>query len=502
MIDLPRRALARRRLLPVLGLVALLSMLAMARPVDHDESQYVAAAVLVGEGLLPYRDFAYLQTPLQPLLFGPLAEWLTTAAYPGLRFVNALLGALAVLFVFRASVAGGAGQHIALAAAGLFAGTDVLLFGTGIARNDALPAAMLAGAVWAIVASEGASRTRARAELIGLLLAGAACAKASYALPAAAYGAWALAHRDHRPGWVAAGALLPVALLAWVAAQAPDAFWFEVFTFPAEAPRQYYEGGRAYKLTLPVRVLETLLYLGLGAALPAAITVARATFKQRKAASLDRVLELLIVAGLTAAILPEPTWRQYLLPMLPPLFVRLARLWARSPPARWERIVFASFVAAGLAPTGIALARAARDGLPMARAIADGEAIGRALDDAGVTGEIATLSPQFLPGAGRLPDPRFAAGPFYFRSSGLISDADERRFHLVSADRLAAERLPPLVLLGGEAAWSAGNPALDAALERVAAPDAIGVLRISGGRFRILIRDPQAARRRASSSPE
>jgi hypothetical protein len=51
----------------------LLVALAILRPVDHDESQYVAAARLTAAGLLPYRDYPYFQTPLQPFLFAPLA---------------------------------------------------------------------------------------------------------------------------------------------------------------------------------------------------------------------------------------------------------------------------------------------------------------------------------------------------------------------------------------------------------------------------------------------
>ena len=496
-------AFARRPLLPALLLAALLAVLAMARPIDHDESQYVAAAVLSGEGLLPYRDYAYLQTPLQPLLFAPLVKWLATAAYPGLRFVNAALGALAILCVYRAARAGGVAVRPAFAAAALFAGTDVLLFGTALARNDALPVAMLAGALWVLVRNpQAVQATPARAVLIGFLLAGAACAKASYALPAAAYGVWALADRAHRPLWVALGAAVPVALVGWLAALAPDAFWFDVFTFPVEAPRQYYEGTRAYKLTLPVRAAETLLYLSLGAALPAVLTLARAAWQQPRSTGSDRLLELLIIAGLIAAILPEPTWRQYLLPALPPLFLRLARLWQRVPPQRWERVIFAIFVGAGLTPTALALAAAARDGLPMSRAASDGAAIGRALDAAGIAGPVATLSPQFLPAAGRLPDPRFATGPFYFRSDGLISAAAERRFHLLSASRLTLDRLPQAVLLGGEAKWTAGNPDLEARIERIAGPAATGVLRISGGRFRVLVLDQATARARSASSEE
>ena len=50
-------------------------LLALIRPLKHDESQYVAAAVLTAHGQMLYCDFAYLQTPLQPFLFAPLA-WL------------------------------------------------------------------------------------------------------------------------------------------------------------------------------------------------------------------------------------------------------------------------------------------------------------------------------------------------------------------------------------------------------------------------------------------
>ena len=66
------RLLTPSRLWLLLALA--LAALAMARPIDHDESQYVAAAVLSAHGLMPYRDFAYLQTPLQPLLFAPIAS--------------------------------------------------------------------------------------------------------------------------------------------------------------------------------------------------------------------------------------------------------------------------------------------------------------------------------------------------------------------------------------------------------------------------------------------
>ena len=44
-------------------------------------------------------------------------------------------------------------------------------------------------------------------------VAAAAAAKISYALPAVAYGLWALVHRGHRPVWVVVGTLPVIVLI-------------------------------------------------------------------------------------------------------------------------------------------------------------------------------------------------------------------------------------------------------------------------------------------------
>ncbi|MEG8053547.1 hypothetical protein QP185_10385 [Sphingomonas aerolata] len=90
-------------ILLLVGLAALYIALALLRPVDHDESQYVAAAVLTAHGLLPYRDFAYLQTPLQPFLLAPIAVLTGAWTWPALRLTNALLGLATVAFVHAAA---------------------------------------------------------------------------------------------------------------------------------------------------------------------------------------------------------------------------------------------------------------------------------------------------------------------------------------------------------------------------------------------------------------
>lgn len=430
----------------------LLCLLAMLRPVDHDESQYVAAAVLSAHGLLPYRDYAYLQTPLQPFVLAPVAWAAGGYAWIALRLVNALLGAVAIAAVAGAARAAGARAMPALIAAGLFATCDILLFSVGTARNDALPAAALAVALWLALRPP----TRASAVAIGALLAGAAAAKISYALPAAAYGLIALFDRARRPGWVALGAAPLLALVAWTATLNPAGFWFGTLVFPAAAPVDWY-AGRPWKLSVAGKAVDLLKFLALGPALLALVAVARGRGRRW-----PDMTEWLLIAGLLAAVLPTPTWRQYLLPALPPLFVLLARRWSVAPPTRGWRIAVAVFACAGLAPSLVALG----SGNAMPVALAQTRAIRVALDRAGVDAPVATLSPQFLSGTGRLPDPRFATGPFVFRGTAIAPPGKEKQLVVVprrEIEPLFAAAPPAAILTGGEG-WTSGDARLDAVL--------------------------------------
>jgi len=454
----------------------------MLRPIDHDESQYVAAALLSARGL-PYRDFAYLQTPLQPMLLAPIAVLAGVWVWPALRAVNALFGAIMLTACFAAARAGGADVRRAAMAIGLMACCDIFLFTSAVARNDALPAALLALALWLIM-RQAQTRGSARSALaIGFLLASAAAAKISFALPAIAYGVYALIDRRHRPALLLAGAA-PVALaMLWIYAQAPDAFVFGVFTFPARAPAEWYLAQHMpWKLSLIGKALDTIKFLALGPALMALVIALR--FPGR--AQIERLLDLMIVAGLVAALLPEPTWRQYLLPVLPPLFVRLALVWQRVQPGRGARIAAVIFAIGGLAPSVEAIIKATH-GVPMAVALDQGRQLGAAYAAAGGKGPVATLSPQLLPGAGLEIDRHFAAGPFYFRSLALLDAADERRFHLVSRNRLDAAAPLGAILVGGEGAWTAGEASDDAPLITYARARRWRRIDIPGGRLTLYL---------------
>lgn len=437
----------------IVALAALvLVALAMIRPFDHDESQYVAAALLSWHGL-PYRDFAYLQTPLQPMLLAPLAVASGIWVWPVMRAVNALFGLGALIACYAAARTGGAAPRGAMLATGLMASCDIFLFTSAVARNDALPGMLFAGALWLIMRRMGGTARPGEAVAIGLLLSAAAAAKISFALPATVYGLYALANRDHRPALVALGALPAAALMLGLYAAAPAAFWFGVFAFPAQAPAEWYLAqGMPAKLSLIGKALDTVKFLALGPALMALVIALR----WPGAARTERLLDVIIAAGLVAALLPEPTWRQYLLPVLPPLLIRLALVWHRVSPGRGTRIAAVIFAIGGLAPSVEAGLRA-QSGVPMAAVIEQGRALRRIFAAAGGMGPVATLSPQLLPAAGLMIDPRFAPGPFYFRSLNLLDARHERQFHLISRNRIETAAPLHAILTGGEGAWMAGE---------------------------------------------
>src|SRR4029079_3291841 len=113
--------LSRRSAFPIVALAFWLVGLAFMRKLSIDESQYVAAAALTSKGLLPYRDYAYLQTPLQPFVFAPL-QWLFAGhELIATRLANALMGAGTMALVFGTARRMGATGAAALAAAAMLA---------------------------------------------------------------------------------------------------------------------------------------------------------------------------------------------------------------------------------------------------------------------------------------------------------------------------------------------------------------------------------------------
>lgn len=440
--------------------------------IDHDEGQYVAAVALMRDGL-PYRDFAYLQTPLQPLLFAPLAWVAQGWLFPALRGLNALLcaGAVAMLWL-TAREAGASPRGATVAAAGL-ATSHMLLFAGSVARNDALPLLLHVTGLWLALSSIRQRSGIAVSLLAGVALAAAASAKINYGLPATALGLFALLHwrmlgSRALSGLALGGVIgaLPTVLL-WMTA--PVAARFGIVDYALTAPIEWRTlNGQAFMLGAPLSATRLLRFLAQGCGLVALLAVGGSVLRRRlRRESVEphvALLEVMIAAGLLAAWLPRPIYVQYLGPLLPALLLRFSLmldrpLW-RTPTGSG---LLALSMAAGLVETALQVARNLPHGSPVAAVLSDAHVIDHILAGRSASSRIATLSSERMVDSGTPLDPRFATGAFLFRSP-----AASRGLPFVTSRNAssALDAMPPLaILVGAEATPTPGVPrGLDAVL--------------------------------------
>ena len=433
---------AKTRML-LAGLALLFLAAALAAPVNHDESQYVAAIALMREGL-PYRDWPYLQTPLQPLLLSPMsllpAGWLLVAA----RLANvgfALVTCWALLRLLRGRVPFGS----AALAVGAMAVTNAFLFAAQVARNDALPVALLSLGLLALAAERLVSR---RALLAALCFGLAISAKISLALPVAGAGLWLLwQRRELVPVAIVGGlaGLLPCLILL---ALAPTQFMFGVFTYSLEAPQQYWTAvGMAERLALDAKLLDFGSELLKGAS-GVALLVAMLDWRRRS--PLADMLSFTLVGGLVAAILPDPFFEQYAVPLLPALFARAALALPDIEGRARIAVSIAGAVtsAVGLGDVARDTARGWRDGQTLVTAVRHGRIVAAAANGR----PVASLAPERLAGADVRLAPGFAAGPFLFRTSdGLAGVAHGVTGAPTWQQMSALDRASPAIIVtGGE----------------------------------------------------
>jgi hypothetical protein len=425
--------------------------IALLRPLSIDESQYAAATWLTSHGLLPYRDFAYLQTPLQPFIFAPL-QWLF-AGYLllAMRLANAMFGWITVVLVYGAARRAGATESASLAGASMLAICQSFEWSVGVARNDVLPASLMVAGLWIIARRAQAWSLIAAGLAFGL----AASAKISYAIPAATVFAaimWTRNATERRAAvWFAAGVAagaLPTLLLA---ALAPRAFFVEAIVFPATAPTKYYtEIGEAWRLG-SFRFVRLLTSLAVGPALIAAIEVACAWNDRWRHDPVRRVMLGAAVGGLVSTALNKPFHIVYLLPALPPLFVLAGLLFSETEHRPvWLKGVWGLCIAVGFVPVGTWLAQARWSGIaPAFDAQRRMGALGEALRERHVSGPVAMVASQYLPDAGAEIDPRFAAGPFLYRTRGFVSAKQAIAWHFVTRDTPAQFAGPPAAIVTG-----------------------------------------------------
>ena len=442
---------------PALTFAALmlwLIVIAFVRKLSIDESQYVASAVLTAGGILPYRDYAYLQTPLQPFAFAPL-QWLFAGhVLIAMRLANALLGFGTLILVFATSRRIGAGERSALAAAAMLAVCEAFTWSAGVARNRCSGPADDDGAVRADegrdpasdVRRGGGARPRRRSEdqLRGACGDGLRCIhldeeinRATQRLfvcrgcgcgPAAELGADTdrsapvSCRGDPLPGGRARAILYRDR--QGMAARA------EPLLAAADGRRDRPGADREHRDRL--------------AQLWGAAPMAGQSASARMLAA--------AIGGLVSAALNRPFQIFYLLPALPPLFVLAALLFDESEgrPA-WLKGAWGLSVAAGLVPVAAWAVHAASAGVaPAVDAQRRADALRAELRAQHIAGPIATLAGQYVPDAKAELDRRFAAGPFLYRTRGFVSADQVREWQVVTRDQTGTlgDRPPAAIVTG------------------------------------------------------
>ncbi len=456
----------------LIALTLALIALALAMPVNHDEDQYLAATVLAAHWR-PFADFLYLQTPLQPLVTAPLAALFPGHSFLVLRLASAVLGGATLAFAYASQRRLGVSRANAGISIVLMASCYTFQFSNAVFRNDALPTLLLTASLLAAFAGLRAGRLGLPSWLTcGLLLGASMSAKISFALPLAAAGLFLLVDfvrtTDRRApmlrilafGVGATAGLLPTAL-AFIAA--PEQFTYGVFGYFAHAPEIWYRSnGLGGLMGLGGKLVSAAANLAIGPALAALVIAAAASVRDWRTAVLRSrpellFLDMMIVGGLIAALLPTPTYRQYFMPLLPPLFVRLALELPRLRAAMSSKPTLAAAALSlglmiGLGHFAYVVGGAAlTQHWAVSRVTEEAHWIGDRLRAAGARGQVATLSPDVALDSGYPLDRRFATGVFVYRTGDDLDPATVRRLHVLSPSTLAAslDRSPPAAIVTG-----------------------------------------------------
>lgn len=480
----PPHPVASYRSLLVITLFALMALLALAAPIDHDEDQYVAAVMLTAK-FRPFADFLMLQTPLQAYVAAPLLALFPGWSLVALREANAALAAGLIILTGLVARSAGAERRVSLLAGLMTLSSSAFLFSASVFRNDMLPAVLAAASMLAVLHAlkqERGSRAWLTAGLAGGL---AASAKVSYAMPLAGTALFLAGYLlgKRRDSFLPvtipflAGAMLGLAPMAFVMARAPAQAWYGIIQYALMAPGEWYQlNGSGWMMSSWHTARVALATLLSGPALLALILVLRGTpgdRHDRPRGSARAYLLVMTAANFLAAVMPMPSREQYYVPLLLPLFALFA-LDLSAARRRSQRLgwAIAAFMAAGLTPRLLILAGAlGSNQWPALAATAESHWVGREIRRAGLNGPLATLNARLVVDSGLPLDRRFATGAFFYRTGDSVPDRDQAMMHVVSP-RTMGRSLdidpPAAILTGYENSHNVDRIGLDGPLSRYA----------------------------------
>jgi 4-amino-4-deoxy-L-arabinose transferase-like glycosyltransferase len=448
----------------VFGFCALLIWATATRSgLNHNEHMYVAAARLFGS-LRLYSDYAFLQTPLLPMVNSALFAITGNEHLLLVARIHAALWALAAVLAIYAIGRGMTRSRAVGAAAALALGTHPLfLVNVMESSNYVMPLALTLLSFAALVLATGAAasaRLRTLAcGMCGLSIGLAVTCKSFYALlaPGLFAIAWIACGRVAAFGWLA-GAATGVAPVAYYLISAPEAFYYGNLGYHVANSDYRVSIGSKLPMSLgkKLRFVQTLWHdpLWIGATL---YSLGAAVVLRHSEIPLERrrmfvLISALIVLGFVAALLPTPSFDKYFI--LPFAFLLIAAVAVIGMDTVWPRISFVALcvLCAVTAPATTHFSSQLRGRPTWARVEHEAQKLDDTLDCSEST-YVATLSPILPLEAGCSIYPELATGPFAFRVADDSSDDSQEELNVVGTERLASfleAKKPRAILVGFE----------------------------------------------------
>ncbi|MCS6771374.1 MAG: hypothetical protein NZ740_05040 [Kiritimatiellae bacterium] len=306
---------------------------------NQDEGWYLYAARSVYEGRWPYRDFAFTQGPMLPLVYGAAAPFWLPFGVGGGRAFTALLGlasiVVAAVWAGRLAPRGRRAFAAFLAFAAIAVNVYHSYF-TTVVKTYSLAALLLVLAFALLTPSGQPVVAPFRLFLSGFLLAAAAATRITLGLALAATGLVAIIHRREfgRLGWVwfAAGGTVGLLLLLGVFYRmSPEVFRF--FMFEYHAMRD--SGGALKALAFKVGFLSRLsqgyfVPIAAGVGLAAVSWLGFRSGAPRQSA-VERAAWLTVALVTVAHVAAPFPYDDYQVPIFPLFAALVAAGWARTP---------------------------------------------------------------------------------------------------------------------------------------------------------------------------
>ncbi len=333
------------KILVVIALVVLAAaMLAnsMIKPIARDEQMYCTGAVLLAQGEMIYRNFAYAaQMPYHPLLCAALFKLFGTTYY---LLVVRLLSCACDISVMVCIIAiyrrifkpfTTAGMLLGLAAVALYVFNPLVDYANGYAWNHDVVVLCVVLSLWLFVSRDIQNKPQYwRMAAIGALLTFATFMRITTVLVELLFFAVILSlpaksikQRLQTALPFAAASVVVMIWPIWVIAQAPQAFFLDLVKIPMLYGRWLREIGMVYnKVALTFACLATPGYFIL-VALTIYLCVAGLLFRRKLKIADTRSLwlaALLPIVFFVIALIPPTMWQQYLAVPVPFLVIGLA----------------------------------------------------------------------------------------------------------------------------------------------------------------------------------